>query len=145
MLRISSLIANRQRAWASVWAANLYPSKSFFIYHCLIHFWILKLTTVKTFNLRHTKGSYLHVHNSYFELRMCRYVPYPAKANLNFKSSEICEFWNIHGLHRLGWVGSKVNLTENDRSRDKIDAIDILCFSLMIFCNHVPRAKCQKF
>ena len=57
----------------------------------------------------------------------------------------VFEFWNIHGLHRLGWVGSKVNLIENDRGRDKIDAIEILCFSLMIFCNHVPRAKCQKF
>ena len=46
----------------------------------------------------------------------------------------------------LGWVGSKVNLIENDRSRDKIDAIDILCFSLMIFAItcHVPSAKSFK-
>ena len=58
----------------------------------------------------------------------------------------VFEFWNIHGLHRLGWVGSKVNLIENDRGLDKIDAIEILCFSLMIFAItcHVPNAESSK-
>ena len=102
------------------------PSNTIFFYFI----WILKSSTVNTFNRRQTKSKW-YTPKSYSILRI-RAWTYETEsriwisANLYDRSSISRDISLIHGMNRLGWVGSRDNLIENDPVHDKMDAIKIL-------------------